>query len=139
VVRPFGYLRGAMNRSEYISSRRPEYPVMEFINENLPINSKILFIYMGKRGYYCDRAYVFDMKGSRSTLHEIVKREKDPLSAVTRLKEMEISHLLIRHDIFKKWVGKSFSKEDKVVLEKFIEKHVQPVFVKGQYGVYRLI
>jgi hypothetical protein len=55
IVIPFSYLSGAVSRNEYLENYRREYPVMQYINDNLPAESLILFIFLGNRGYYCDR------------------------------------------------------------------------------------
>jgi len=101
---PFDFLSGAITRDEYITRYRPEYPVIKYINKHLPQDAKILFIFMGNRGYFCDREYVFDMKNYRSTLLQLVKNEHDPKTVSCRLKRMEITHFLIRRDIFDKWM-----------------------------------
>ncbi|NLA74057.1 MAG: hypothetical protein GX846_01025, partial [Deltaproteobacteria bacterium] len=59
-VRPVSYIMGSVTRDEYISRYVPEYPALQFTNKNLPHDSKILFVYLGRRGYYCDRDYVTD-------------------------------------------------------------------------------
>jgi hypothetical protein len=73
-VDPFSFLTGEVSRDEYIEKRRPEYAAMKYINKNLPADSRILFAFMGNRGYYCDREYVFDTQKGISVLWEIVKK-----------------------------------------------------------------
>jgi len=134
-VDPFSFIRGKLSRDEYIDKYRLEYPAMRYINENLPHDARILFIYMGNRGYYCDREYIFDMRKHRSTLRRLVKGSSDAETIFLGLKEMGITHLLIRYRIFDKWVKTHFTAKDRVVMKAFFEKYVRLLFFKWGYGL----
>jgi len=137
-VDPFNYLSGALSRDEYISKYRFEYPAMQYINKNLSSEAKILFIFLGKRGYYCDRKYVFDMNNNRSMLRQLVKSSDKPEKILSGLKEMGITHLLINYDIFDRWVKTNLTNKDQKLLEAFFKKYVKLLFFKWGYGVSRL-
>jgi len=137
-VSPFSYLNGTLSRDQYINKYRPEYPVMQYINKNLPEDAKILFIYLGNRAYYCDREYVFDMNNNRSTLRQLVKKSDRPEKILSGLKEMGITHLLINYDIFDRWVKDSFTIKEQELLKGFFEKHIRLLYFKWGYGVSRL-
>ena len=135
---PFSYIDGSLSRDNYLDKYRFEYPTIRYINENLPEDARILFIYLGNRGYYCDREYIFDMNNSRSTLLQLTRRSNDPETIFLRLKGMGITHLLIRYDIFDKWVKAKFAPEDKEILKAFLEKYAKMLFSKWGYGISRL-
>lgn len=137
-VNPFSYLNNSVSRDQYINKYGPEYPVVQYINKNLPEDAKILFIYLGKRGYYCDREYVLDMINNRSTFRQIVKGSSEPETIFLGLKRMGINHLLIRYDIFDKWVKTNFTPKDREVMKAFFEKYVKLLFFKWEYGVSQL-
>lgn len=137
-VAPFSYLNGILSREQYITKYRPEYSVMQYINRNLQKNARILFIFMGNRGYYCDRKYIFDMKNNRSMLRRIVKRSDRPEELVIELKKMGITHLLIKDDIFNKWVKSNFTSKDQEVMQAFFNKYVKLLFFKWGYGISRV-
>ncbi len=137
-VDPFSYLSGTLTRDGYIEKYRLEYPAMRYINENLPPDVRILFIYLGKRGYYCDRAYILDMNRNRSMLGQLVKMSDKPEKIVGGLKEMGITHLLINYDILNKWVKDNFTIKEQELLGEFFEKHTRLDYLKWGYGVSRL-
>jgi len=137
-VNPFSYLNGTLSRDQYINKYRPEYPVMQYINKNLPEDAKILFIYLGNRAYYCDREYVFDMNNNRSTFSQIVKGSSKPENIFLSLKSMDINHLLIRYDVFDEWVKTNFTPKDREVMTAFFKKYVKLLFFKWGYGVSQL-
>ncbi|RTZ99906.1 MAG: hypothetical protein DSY90_00005, partial [Deltaproteobacteria bacterium] len=138
IVRPLEYLSGKITRDEYITRYRSEYPAMQYINKNLPEGAKILLFYLGHRGYYCNREYVFDMAAYKSTLHQMVKQAKDAGAVYRKLREKGVTHFLIRNDIFNRWISADFSKREKGILKIFFQKHVVRLFNKNGYGVFRL-
>ena len=137
-VNPFSYLNGTLSRDQYINKYRPEYPLMQYINKNLSKDAKILFIYLGNRAYYCDREYVFDMNNNRSIFRQIVKGSSEPETIFLGLENMGITHLLIRYDIFDKWVKTNFTPKDREVMKSFFKKYVKFLFFKWGYGVSQL-
>jgi len=137
-VDPFSYLNGTLSRDQYIDKYRLEYPAMRYINENVPHDARILFIYIGNRGYYCDREYIFDMNHNRSTLRQLVKGSTDPETILLGLKGMGITHLLIRYDIFDKWVKTNFISKDRDVMKAFFKRYVKLLFFKWGYGISQL-
>ena len=137
-VRPYDYFNGTLTRDEYIEKFRREYPVMRYINENLPQDARVLFFYLGNRGYYCDRDYVFDMQKGVSTFWEIVKKSNSPEEVLTELKNKHITHLLIRYDIFERWVKTDFDNREGQLADQFFKKYVKLQYVKWGYGLSRL-
>jgi len=137
-VRPFEYLNGSLTRHEYIEIFRKEYPAMRYINRNLPQDARVLFFYLGNRGYYCDRDYLFDMQKGVSTFWEIVKRTNSPEEVLIELKKMGVTHLLIHYDIFDRWVKNDFEDRDRHLSSQFFKKYVKLLYFKWGYGVSRL-
>jgi hypothetical protein len=137
-VDPLGYLDGTLTRNEYIDKYRLEFPTIRYINENLPEDTRILFLFMGKRGYYCNREYVFDMNNNASMLRQLVRSSKSSHKVLLGLKNMDITHIIIHNKIFKNWIKSNFSQKDQEILEDFFKKHVRLLYFKWGYGLYRL-
>jgi len=138
-VRPFEYVTGEVTREEYITRYRPEYPVMEYINTHLGPDAKVLFIHMGNRGYYCDREYVFDLQGNKSSFQQLVRKSTDPEKIRDGLNRMGVSHLLVHCAIFRKWVGSQFDSEDQQKTRLFFAKFVKLEFFKSGYSLFRIL
>ena len=134
-VRPFSYLKGSVSREEYISNYCFEYPALKYINESLGTDARVLFVFLGDRGYYCDRDYVLD----NGALSRIVKRASDSKEVLLGLKQMGITHLLIRYDIFDPWSQSEFDGRQKQVLQGFMETHTKLLYGKWGYGVSCLV
>jgi len=137
-VNPFNYLDGTLARDEYIEKYRFEYPTLRYINKNLPQDTRILFFFLGNRGYYCNREYIFDMNNNRSMLRQFLKMSDSTEDLLLRLKRMEITHLLISYDLFNRWTKNNFTIKERELLKRFFEKHVELLYFKWGYGVSRL-
>jgi hypothetical protein len=139
VVAPFSYLTGKVSREQYIENYRQEYPAMSYINANLPSNALILFIFLGNRGYYCDRDYVFDMINNKSTLGKLIRSSAEPDMVFLDLRRMGITHLLIHLDIFKRWAKNSFDPRDQALLDRFFEDHLRLIYLKSGVGLFQVM
>jgi len=139
-VNPLGYLSGMVSRDQYIERYRREYPVLRYINKELDPKAKILFVFMGQRGYYCDREYVFDMVFNRSMLQQFVKKSQKPEEILQGLKRRGITHMLICYDIFERWVRDeaSFTFREQELLGRFFRENVELLYFRWGYGISRL-
>ena len=59
-VGPIPYLLGNETRAAYLARNLPEYATFEFINRKFPSTAKIYLLFIGRRGYYCERDYFHD-------------------------------------------------------------------------------
>jgi hypothetical protein len=138
LVQPFEYIRGEVTRSQYIANYRKEYSAMKYMNENLEADAKVLFFFIGNRGYYCDRAYLFDMRGDQSHFQQIVAGSKDEAMVRLGVQELGISHLLINDTFFRRWVDQTFTRDERVIVHGFFKRYVEFVFVQSGYKVGRI-
>lgn len=138
-VAPFSYLTGALTRDEYISKYRPEYPAMQYVNKNLPLESRLLFIFLGKRGYYCDRDYIPDTPGQVNRLYQLMKNSNSPDEVWRDFEKMGVTHLIIQIGIFNGWVNDLFDVEKRKLVKGFFTKHVNLLYEENGIGVFRLI
>lgn len=136
---PFDYLSGKISRSDYITRHRPEYPLIEFINANLPAESRILAVFLGSRGYYFDRAVSFDLQAGRSRLCEISRQSRDAGEIAEALRNLRITHLIIRYDLFLQWTQQQLSPEEHTRLNQFFQNHTKLLAEDNGYGIVEII
>lgn len=136
-VRPFEYLSGKISRDDYILRYRPEYKAMQYINADLPDNATILFVFTGKRGYYCDRNYVLDSgeDQNRSSLGNIAEKSHQPEDILSYLKKTGITHILLRADLFSSWMDEQLSPKARNILKAFLSKYATDLFFENGYAV----
>jgi hypothetical protein len=136
--RPFDYLAGKLTRDEYITAFRSEYPALKYINKKLDPEAKVLFFYVGKRGYYCDRTYLFDLYKGTSRLLQIVKRSDSPETVLSELQKMGVTHFLIRYDLFNRYVQDNFDEKAQGIVAEFFGKYTRLLHFSNGYGVLQL-
>jgi hypothetical protein len=120
-VQPFGYISGKVSRDEYIARYRPEYPALRFINENLSPDAVVSFLFLGRRGYYCDRNYVL----GEGSLEAILKEARSPEEILEGLSRSGVTHLLICDPLFRKWTYSNLNREKINNLGIFCEKYTK--------------
>ena len=137
-VDPLSYLNGALSRDEYITKYRFEYPAMQYVNDNLPANALILFLFIGKRGYYCDRQYIPDTVGQLKSLHRLVELSNDSEKIWLGLRKKGITYLMIQMGFFSRWANDSFILEKRQVLQDFFKNHLRLLYSRNGVGVFSL-
>jgi hypothetical protein len=133
-VEPFAYLRGQVSRDAYISKYRTEYPALQYINRHLPSKALILFIFVGNRGYYCERDYIFD----ENLMGEVFLESKPPEEMVRVLRDKEITHLLIYERLFERWIRDNLSDGERHVVREFFKKYVRVLYHEKGFSVLAL-
>jgi hypothetical protein len=133
-IDPFSFIGGKLSRDAYIERFRPEYAALQFANGNLSEDVKILGVFLGNRRYYCDRELLFGI----DVLQKAVQNADSTERIFRNMKERGITHLIIGHDLFKRWGGAYFKGDVGRLLQDFLKDHVELVFSKNGYGLYAL-
>jgi hypothetical protein len=138
IMKPLSYLSGSVSREEYISNYRPEYPVLKYVNNNLSSDTLVLFLFMGNRGYYCDREYLFDMEGSKSLIQQIVENSDQVEDIGEALLTMKITHILMHDGIFRRWVDTNPNNKTRWLIRQFVNRYLELLCTRNGYSLYAL-
>jgi 4-amino-4-deoxy-L-arabinose transferase-like glycosyltransferase len=133
-VQPFTYVSGEVSRDEYIARYRPEYPAMKYINENLPSNAFVSFLFLGKRGYYCDRNYVYD----EIQVGGFFREARAPENIFDSFARSGITHLLLYDPLLQKWIKNSFSDEKIKIINDFFINYTKVKYTNNNFYVLSL-
>jgi 4-amino-4-deoxy-L-arabinose transferase-like glycosyltransferase len=134
-VEPFGYISGAVSRDAYLERHRPEYAAVRFINRDLPQDAKVMLLFLGDRGYYCDRDYVL----GEGLLGTLFLESKAPADILAGLEREKVTHLFISAPFFKRWAGTSLSDVEKNKLNEFFGKYTRILFNRNGFYVLGLL
>ncbi|MBW2606238.1 MAG: glycosyltransferase family 39 protein [Deltaproteobacteria bacterium] len=134
IIDPMSYISGRVGRNEYIEKYRPEYAAINYANHNTPDNAKILCLFLGNRGYYFDREIAFNF----DLVSKVVLQEGSLDKILVDLERRRITHILVRYDLFSKWLQDNYNEREKEVINKFFKKHVKLLYSKNGHGLYRL-
>lgn len=132
-VDPLPYITGGISRDDYIKKYIPEYPALLYINSNVEIRSKILFIFTGKRGYYCDREYLLDE--GMGILKRLIDRAEGPEDISAGLKKQGLTHMLVDYRLFDEWLTNNFSEEKKRLTQTFFKNNLDFLYGENGFGV----
>jgi hypothetical protein len=134
IIDPMSYISGRVGRDEYIEKYRPEYAAINYANHNISDNAKIMCMFLGNRSYYIDREVVFHY----NLVSKAIIKKDSPEIIFINLKKRKITHLLIRYDLFSKWVEDNYNEREKEVINKYFRKHTSLLFSKNGHGLYQL-
>ena len=134
IVKPMSYISGRVGRDEYIEKYRPEYAAINYVNNNTSDDAKILCLFLGNRGYYFDReiAFSFDL------VSKVILQESSSDKTLVDLEKRRITHILVRYDLYNRWLHDNYNNREKEVIRIFFKKHTKLIFSKNGHGLYRL-
>jgi hypothetical protein len=132
--RPLDYISGRVGRDAYITRHRPEYPVLQYANQNLGERDKILCLFQGYRRYYIDRVTVHNEK----MFGNIVMRASSPDQVAAKLNKRKFTHLLIQFNLFQNWSRSIFTGDEIKRLNTFFDRHTRLLIKKGGYVLLEL-
>jgi 4-amino-4-deoxy-L-arabinose transferase-like glycosyltransferase len=133
-IRPLDYISGKETRAEYITRYRREYPVVEYANQHLPRDARILAFYLGNRTYYSER--YLDCR--YAVFFEALKGAQSAEGLLQALRTDGYSHLLIREDMFRESLDSSMSQADQRKVLAFFEEHVRQLVSANGYALFAL-
>lgn len=133
-VRPISYLGGYLSRDAYIANYRPEYPALVHINQHVRHDALILFLFLGKRGYFCEREYLL----GESTFGQIIKEAKGPEDIKAGLRSLGITHVFIYLPLMDKWMSNNLDRTKHEVLRGFFGKKTRLVYRENGFGVFEI-
>jgi 4-amino-4-deoxy-L-arabinose transferase-like glycosyltransferase len=94
VYNPWKYLTGKETEESYLSRVILSYPIFRYINDNLPSNSRILFL--GETvNFYCLRDVISSTAFDINPIVPVFKNAKTKEDVYAYLKLMGVTHLLI--------------------------------------------
>lgn len=129
------YLSGRVTRDDYIAHYRPEYPLVQYANTHLSPDDRLLGLFLGQRRYYFDRDITFN----EGILLAAVRRAMDPSDILSYLQNHQLSHLIIRNDLFKQWLSRNTTMEEIKILDAFWKNHMQKLNELNGYALYAII
>ncbi len=133
-VDPVSYLSGQISRDDYIQRFHAEYGVIRFANQDTDPDAVILGLFLGNRRYYSDREMNFDY----DYFKHAVRKSASPKEAADFLKTGGITHLIIRHDLFKKWYQDNFTQAEKKMVSLLLEQYTEMLYTKSGYTLFKI-
>jgi 4-amino-4-deoxy-L-arabinose transferase-like glycosyltransferase len=138
IVQPFAFISRAISRDDYITRFRPEHPVIVHTNMQLPADAHILAINLGNRGYYFDRAVQFESTAApRFLLAWLTETGANAASIKNHVVTSQISHILVRRDLFVSWLEEQPA-EIRTLWNEFFQSHLLFIMSHDEYGLFEI-
>ena len=67
-----------------------------------------------------------------------MKKSNSPEEILSELRKTGVTHLLVRYDIFDRWVKIDFEDRERKLVDQFFKKYVKQLFLRWGYGVSRV-
>lgn len=137
-ARPLGYLAGRESRVRYLTRALGEFPVYHFIDRELSASAKIYLLFVGRRAYYCEREYFHDGGELPNFLAGALQSAKDPTDIAAALHGKGITHLMVRDDLFARFLIENLDAERKALWNAFAARSLRVQFRARGYSLYEL-
>ena len=152
VVNPFPYLLANQSKDEFLVSHGVNYyPVIYWANNEIPADSRILFV--GElRGYYCKRDYILHVgidgvDEEKLVLRNLIKKSENTLEILQQLKDSGITHILINYSEMSHLAKNYLSldsyftftdKEKNEIAREFFSNYLLPLASKYNVTLYEI-
>jgi hypothetical protein len=110
-INPFPYVLGKETREDFLQHHLLHYDAVEYINHYLPDDAIVFTMFLGRRGYYLNRNYKNEPSFGMNTLQNLIDSSSDENKFKEYLRSIGITHILMRNDLFEKFLRDNYSKE----------------------------
>jgi len=136
IIKPFPFVFGKETREDFLKRHLLHYDAVKYINTHLSDDVIIFTMFLGRRGYYLDKAYKNDRSFGRSALKHMVSSSVGEEIFKKYLKSMGVTHILMRTDLVDKYLQDNFTLEEIGRFMKLAKKCWKPVYDQNGYVVW---
>ncbi|MDP2839959.1 MAG: hypothetical protein Q8O11_07870, partial [Syntrophales bacterium] len=126
-------------RDAYLKRHIKSYAAISYINSHTPPNARIRLLFLARRGYYLDRIYEDDATYGVDVMRGLATNAGDAGSFRKYLDSLGCTHLLVRMDLFNKFLGDNYTPETIDRLLRLLGRETEMIYHADEYAVYRLI
>jgi len=112
IINPFPYVLGKETREAFLRRHLLHYDAVKFINDTLPDNAVVFTMFLGGRGYYLNKKYKNEPSFGMNTIRQMVINSANGESFDNYIRSMNITHILVRSDLFYRFLHDNFSKAE---------------------------
>jgi hypothetical protein len=135
-INPFPYVLGKETREAFLKHHLLHYDAVEYINHFLPDHAVVFTIFLGRRGYYFDRAYKNEASFGMATIRQLVNNADNEKKFTRYVRSMGITHILMRVDLVNKYLKNNFSIDDIQRFLRLKNKYWKKIYEKNEYAVW---
>jgi hypothetical protein len=137
-VAPIQYLLANETRHAYLNRMLPDYATFEYINSRLPANAKVYLLFIGRRGYYCNRDYFHDGGELPAFLQTTIISAPNSAHIAHTLQGAGITHLMVRTDLLARYLVENLPPAKISLWNEFAQSWLSLKFHERGYALYHL-
>ena len=138
IINPFPYVLGKETREVFLKHHLLHYDAVEYVNHYLPNDAVVFTMFLGRRGYYLDRAYKNESSFGMSSIRHIINNAGDEKKFIEYFRSMGVTHILMRIDLVNQFLKDNFSKDHIQRFLSFEIKYWKKVYENKGYAVWDL-
>ena len=119
---PWPYLSGSESRDQYLTRSLYYYPTMKVLNAKTPENARVLFLFVGNQGYYCERDYFYHTSLAGRALDPITARAKSASDIVAEFQKLGVTHLLIHRTLLIRYFNNTYDASGRRLWGEFLRE-----------------
>ena len=137
-INPFPYVLGKEAKEDFLKHHLLHYDAVEYINRFLPDNAVVFTMFLGRRGYYLNRAYTNESSFGMNTLRHMMNNSENENRFKKYIRSMGVTHILMRVDLVNNFLKDNFSRDN---IKRFLsleKKYWKKVYEKNGYAVFEI-
>jgi glycosyl transferase family 22 (putative mannosyltransferase) len=136
IIKPLSYISGQESREKFLKRHLLHYNAVQYINANLMDDARVFTMFLGRRGYYLDKAYKNEPSFGRNALENMVNRSDSEEKLKEYVRSLEATHILMRTDLVDKFLQDNFSRGEVGRFINLAKKCWKPVYEYNGYAVW---
>ena len=138
-ISPMNYVLGRESRDDFITRHNSGYAAIKYINYHTPKDAKIRLILFAGRGYYLDRIYEEGLNFGMADISGLAANARDNGSFQAYLHSLGCTHLLVRTNLFEKFLQDNYSVDTRNLLIQRMNKAMNVLYNQDGCTVYEII
>ena len=134
-VRPLEYIGGQVNRADYITRHRPEYPLVRYANQHLMEGDRILCVFLGNRRYYFEIDTLFY---EWSQFKNLVVRVSDAQALTNAMTQKGLTHVMVGMEGLRYWAHQNLTTKDQIKVRRWLQRDLETIAEKNGYALFKL-
>ena len=135
-INPFPYVIGKETRDTFLKRHLLHYEAAEYINHHLPGDAIVFTMFLGRRGYYLDKAYKNEVSFGMATLRQMVNNADNEKKFLEYVRSMGVTHIFMRVDLVKKFLKDNFSKDNIKRFLRLETKYWKKIYENNGYAIW---
>jgi hypothetical protein len=125
---------GIEEERNFLVRKVPGYPALEFINQSLPVKSRIFCIWTGAYGYYLDSPYYTDTFVEDITLKRFINASSNGNELSRKLTSEGVTHLFLNLPLLRK----NMEPNQQGIFDEFLRTETHTFFNYRNYFVFAI-